>query len=120
MSGIDMDPQVDDQPQSTFASVKKHAAAVSGLLTFVTIMVGAVLSVESRYAKAEDLQPIKELSTQTINQMRMEQKQAIIGLRTQQIEDKLFELRLKQQQTNIDKALIQRYEDQLKIIQIQK
>lgn len=85
-----------------------------GLSTIATIvaLIGAVFTLDARYAHAEDVERDK-IETQKII------RQTTTILRKQMIEDKLFELDIKQQQDTdrrlspIDTALQQRYKRQL-------
>lgn len=95
-------------------TIKDNFQTVGTIIGFVTTIVGGAIAIESRYAKAEDIKAIKEFQYRSHEQLRFEQKQSVDVLRKQSIEDKLFELRLKQNPTQVDRALIQRYEDQLK------
>ena len=81
---------------------KKNVAVVIGIATFVTTIVGGTLVVEDRYAKAADLVEVAAKADRSLDQ-----------LYKRQLEDKLFELRLKPNPSQVDRALIQRYEQQL-------
>jgi hypothetical protein len=96
--------------------IKKHVFAIAAFVSALATIIGASFTIDQRYAKATDIEPIRELSVRGINQVRIEQANSIDTLRKQQIEDRLFELRLRQQPSTLDQALIRRYEDQLREI----
>jgi len=81
---------------------KNNVASIVAIATFIVSIVGGTIVVEDRYAKAADLQVV-----------RNEQHQALDQLYKRQLEDKLFELRLKPNPSQAERALIQRYEQQL-------
>lgn len=81
---------------------KKNVTSVVGIASFVVAIVGGTIVFEDRYAKAADL-----------IEVRVEISQAVDQNYKRQLEDKLFELRLKPNPTATDRALIQRYEQQL-------
>lgn len=60
------------------------------ILTLVSMLIGTVLTVDSRYAKAADL----HVQQQSIEKGSRETKQAIDTLRKQTLEDKIFEIEL--------------------------
>lgn len=83
--------------------IKENLVTVASGLTAVSIIIGSAFAFESRYAKAEELQ-----------QIRQETQQMLDINRRQQLEDKLFELRLKQNPDTVTSAMIKRYEEQLR------
>lgn len=96
-----------------YALAKKHLTTLGAVLTIITTLVGIIFSFDARYAKAEEVESLKQYVVQSHEYNRYEQTQAIGQLRKQQLEDKLFELRLKPHPTAVDLAIIKRYEDQL-------
>lgn len=102
---------------STFIETVKHRViAIAGTITVLGTIVGGVLAIESRYAKAADISDLKTQQVQIYSNVKIQQDLAVDTLRRQNLEDRLFELRLKERPTQVDKALIQRYEDQLREI----
>jgi hypothetical protein len=94
--------------------MKGNMASIGALVTFITIIIGAAFAVESRYAKAADITELKSYVKQQHTYDRWQVQQSMLLSHKQQLEDQLFVLRLKQNPTQIDTALIQRYTDQLK------
>lgn len=91
---------------------RKHIMAIATAISAISIIVGGALAVEGRYAKAEELLSLKK-DTRII----------LLLNRKQNIEDKLFELRLKSPSplandaaATAQRALIKRFEDQLREI----
>ena len=74
------------------------------ILTLVSMLVGGVISVDSRYAKAAEV----EAQQQSIV---IETKYAVDQLRKQGLEDKIFELELipEDRRTQTDKALLEKH-----------
>ena len=83
------------------------------ILTLVSMLVGGVISVDSRYAKAAEV----EMQQQSIVK---ETKYAIDQLRKQSLEDKIFELELtpEDKRTQINKALLEKYKRDMQSINI--
>lgn len=98
---------------SFFDTIKRNAKMITGAVVFLSTVVGAAFTVDARYAKASDVQSLEQQQANFASTIKREQNTAIDKLRKQQIEDKLFELRLNPRPTQADKALIRRYEDQL-------
>jgi hypothetical protein len=93
--------------------LKAHIKGLMAAISTIAVIIGTAFSIDLRYAKATDIEPIRELSIQSINQIRIEQANTIDLLRKQQLEDRLFELRLRENPSRTDNALILRYENQL-------
>lgn len=81
---------------------KKDIFSAAAIITAISVIVGATFSIENRYAKATQLVQLKE-----------ETKLLLDYNRKQQLEDKLFELRLQSNPDSFTKAMIKRYEEQL-------
>lgn len=77
------------------------------VVTLITMLVGAVLSVDSRYAKASDFEKQQVSIQYSIDQ-----------LRKQSIDDKIFELELipEKDRTQSDKARLEKYKRESKSI----
>jgi len=86
--------------------LRNRAAALAGIVAAVGAIMGTAVAVENRYARATDVQAL-----------RQETQQQFQAARRQDIEDRLFELRLKPRPTQIDRAMIQRLEDQLRALE---
>ncbi len=85
--------------------LRNRAAALAGIVAAVAAIMGTAVTVENRYARAADVETL-----------RQETQQQFRAARRQDIEDRLFELRLKPRPTQIDRAMIQRLEDQLRAL----
>lgn len=91
-------------------------ATIASVVTSLATIVGAAFYVDSRYAHADDVSSIKRSQEQWAQQIIIQQNRSIDIIRKQSIEDKLFELESKTKPTTVDKALIQRYERELGVI----
>lgn len=94
-------------------TIKQHLGAMSAIITVFVALAGGIITVEGRYAHADDVRSVKELATFNLNQIRIEQANNVDLLRKQSIEDRLFELRLKDRPIQAEKAMLERYKDQL-------
>jgi hypothetical protein len=100
---------------STFIeSVKSRVVGIAATVTVLGTIVGGVFAVESRYAKAADIDDVKQQQVQIYSNMKIQQDLAVDSLRRQTLEDRLFELRLKERPSQPERALIERYQDQLR------
>lgn len=95
-------------------SVKARIVGIAATITVLGTIVGGVFAVESRYAKAADIDDIKQQQVQIYSNVKIQQDLAMSSLRRQTLEDRLFELRLKERPTQPERALIERYQDQLR------
>lgn len=93
--------------------LKHNIAALTTVVTFASVTIGGAFAVESRYAKAADVADVKQQQIQIYSNMKVQQDIAVDTLRRQSLDDKLFELRLKEHPSQVDKALIERYKEQL-------
>ena len=100
---------------STFIeTVKTRVVGIAATVTVLGTIVGGVFAVESRYAKAADIDDVKSQQVQIYSNMKIQQELAVDSLRRQTLEDRLFELRLKERPTQVERALMERYQDQLR------
>jgi hypothetical protein len=83
--------------------VKNNLVSTAAVITAVSVIIGSAFAVESRYAKAEQIAQVKQ-----------ETQMMLDFSRKQQLEDKLFELRLKPNPDSVTLAMIKRYEEQLR------
>jgi hypothetical protein len=90
---------------SLVEELRNRATALAGIVAAVAAIMGTAVTVENRYARAADVETLRQ---ETHEQFR--------DARRQDIEDRLFELRLKTRPTQIDRAMIQRLEDQLRAL----
>jgi hypothetical protein len=95
-------------------SIKQNMASVGAVVTFASVIIGGAFAVDHTYARASDVSDFKSYVKQQHEYDRYQNEQGMSKARQQQIEDQLFILRSKPTPTPADKALIQRYEDELK------
>ena len=79
----------------------------------ITAVATLSFAVESRYARIDDVEKIKNIATDDLTKMRIEQNIGLDNLRKQTVEDKLFDIRMKEKKSQADMAMLQRYEEQL-------
>jgi len=75
---------------------------MSAGVSIITMSIGALLWADSRYVSAE-----------TFDQAQMQTKKEFSNIRKNDLEDKIFELQLLDNPSNLDKAKIDRYQRQL-------
>jgi hypothetical protein len=75
---------------------------MSAGVSIITMSIGALLWADSRYVSAE-----------TFDQAQTQTKKEFSNIRKNDLEDKIFELQLLDNPTNLDKAKIDRYQRQL-------
>lgn len=85
--------------------------SVISLLTLVSMLIGGVLTVDSRYAKAADLENQQRVIENTAKQSKIDFNYSIDQLRKQTIEDKIFEIELipESKRTDVDKARLEKF-----------
>ena len=89
--------------------VKIGVSTISALAVIIT----TAFAIDGRYVHADDFNKEQLNQTTQLKQLRVEQRLMIDGLRKKQIEDNLFALEFKEQKTQLDKALIERYKREL-------
>jgi hypothetical protein len=100
----------------TFAEMfqaKRSLTFVASVVGSLVIIVGALTAIDGRYAHASELEQMQKSEQAYHEESKVSQRMSIDTLRQQQIEDKLFELRLNPHPSQVDKAITQRYTDQL-------
>ena len=75
---------------------------MSAGVSIITMSIGALLWADSRYVSAE-----------TFEQAQTQTQKEFSNIRKNDLEDKIFELQLLDNPTNLDKAKIDRYQRQL-------
>lgn len=98
--------------------------SLASLLTILSMLVGTVLTVDSRYAHADAVS--KEQQTQrqvieyTAKQNKVEFNYSIDQLRKQTLEDKIFEIELipENKRTPVDKARLEKFKRDSQAIDI--
>ena len=93
--------------------LKQNISEITAVATLSFALIGGAIAVESRYARIEDVEKIKDAETNDITKMRIEQNIGLDNLRKQTVEDKLFDIRMKEKKSQADMAMLQRYEEQL-------
>ena len=103
---------------NTVEKTKNHPVLkiAGAVLTFVTIVITAFLAVDERYAHAGDINELKKSQQTQMMYLRDENERALLLMRKKSVEDKVFELNLKERPSITDKALIKRYEAEAKTI----
>lgn len=99
---------------------KKHIIAIGGIAALASGIVGGFTAVETRYAKAADLNEFRAVQKQQTDDLAKRQQAAISNLRLQQLEDKIFELELIERRTPAQQAILQRLyrqREDIKLIQ---
>lgn len=76
---------------------KKHIVVLSGVASLIATLAGGVIAFESRYAKAAELDKVRQDTVQAVKQLRLEQ-----------IEDQIFALELIQNRTPAQEAMLKR------------
>lgn len=94
--------------------LKTHISGFTTIIVGITAVVGATLAFESRYASAKEVEMMKRDNKLMYEGLRQDNRVAVDTLRKQQLEDKVFELNLKPGKTQVDEALLRRYNQQLK------
>ena len=93
--------------------LKQNISEITAVATLSFALIGGAIAVESRYARIDDVEKIKDIATNDITKMRIEQNIGLDNLRKQTVEDKLFDIRMKEKKSQADMAMLQRYEEQL-------
>lgn len=96
---------------------------VSGVLTILSILVGAVVAIDSRYALSEEFNNYKE-STQSqliryqnqIQAYHEDNRIRMLDARSRELQDKIFELELNRNHSTADNALLHRWRSELQEI----
>ena len=99
-------------------TVKKHpiVKTTGALLTFITVIIGVFITIDERYAHASDIKELKIQQTATVLYLKDENERSVLEMRKRSLDDKVFELNLKERQSISDKALIKRFESESKSI----
>ena len=93
--------------------LKQNISEITAVATLSFALIGGAIAVESRYARIDDVEKIKDAESNDITKMRIEQNIGLDNLRKQTVEDKLFDIRMKEKKSQADMAMLQRYEEQL-------
>jgi hypothetical protein len=91
------------------------SASVSSVISIAATAIMGWLWVSSQFANAEDVKVLKDGIPAQIQQLRIEQQQGQNAIRRATVEDKIFELQLKEKLNYVDQALLDRYKRQLEL-----
>jgi len=105
-----------EQNKDIVEEVKKHPVikVIGAVLTFATLVITGFITVDERYAHAGDIKELKAQQAGAIMYLKDENAKSILEMRKRAVEDKIFELNLKERQSTADKALVKRYEAESK------
>ena len=86
------------------------------ILTLVSMLVGAVITVDSRYVKADDLTSLKVYTEKLIVQQGEQIQSNVNSLRKQMLEEKLYDLESvhPKRRSSADNARIEKYKRDLR------
>jgi len=101
-----------DNIRARFSDTKKTVTTITSTLVFLGSIVGGVLFVDDRYAHAGEVQQLRAEQSQSVIQMRIETKK----IRRAALDDKVFEIELKDKKTDTDKALMERAKREMDLI----
>lgn len=93
--------------------IDTKAVSVSLVVSIVTVVIPAWLFLDNRFAHAGDVTDLKRIQLQQFKELKDSQEQGQRNLRKQMVSDKVFELQLKPQPNQVDKALLDRYKREL-------
>jgi len=86
------------------------------ILTLVSMLVGAVITVDSRYVKADDLTSLKVYNEKLVVQQGEQIQSNVNSLRKQMLEEKLYDLESvhPKRRSSADNARIEKYKRDLR------
>jgi hypothetical protein len=91
----------------------KVAAGVAAIVTIAT----AAAAVDGRYVKTANFEQYQQRQEQLSQKIVVRQDMTSFQMRVQQLEDKLFELRQVEHPSAAQRAMVLRYQDQLRAAQ---
>ena len=96
---------------------KPIAFAISSI-TLISMVIGGILTIDTRYAKAADIEAQQKVIESTAKQNKIEFNYSIDQLRKQMIEDKIFELDLigDKKRSQADNARLEKFKRDLNTI----
>lgn len=102
----------------TFKAKENPVKTISGSIGTLAIIVGAVLGVDARYVKADDLKDFKMEHTRSVQALEIQSQTQVNTLRKQMLEDKVFEIQLipPAKRTDVDRARLDKYQRDLQEI----
>lgn len=102
-------------------TVQEHPIKIlASILTLVSMLVGGVLTIDSRYAKASDFEEQQQIIHDSAKQNKIEFNYSIDQLRKQTLDDKIFEIELipENKRTAVDKARLEKFKRDAQAIDI--
>jgi hypothetical protein len=93
--------------------IDKTSVSINLLVSVATVVLSAWLFLDNRFAHAGDVKDLKQIQLQQFKELKDSQEQGQRNLRKQMVSDKVFELQLKPQPNQVDKALLDRYKREL-------
>ena len=90
--------------------------SVNAIVSVVAVVAPAWLFLDDRFAHADDVKDVRQTQKQQYEDLTRQQKEGTRNLRRQMVEDKVFELDLKDRQTTQDRALLDRYKRELETL----
>lgn len=93
--------------------IDKTSVSINLLVSVATVVLSAWLFLDNRFAHAGDVTDLKQIQLQQFKELKDSQEQGQRNLRKQMVSDKVFELQLKAQPNQVDKALLDRYKREL-------
>jgi hypothetical protein len=93
--------------------IQVSISAAVGMVTLIAFIITAVTTIEGRYLKTEEFRTFEKNHEIVVAEIHKDHEKIVYALRMQHLEDRLFELRLLQNPTTSDKALIRRYQEEL-------
>lgn len=94
--------------------LKTNLSSVVGIITLVGAILGSFIAIDSRYASAKDFEEYQENTSRQLEKYQRESINNTLELRKQSLEDKIFELEIRKNPSQVDRALLNRYKEQLK------
>jgi len=99
---------------SDFVAANKTLTKIAAEVAAIATLATAAQAFDGRYVKTADFENYQARQEQLSQKIVVRQDMNTAQLRVQQLEDKLFELRQIERPTQAQRALILRYEDQLR------
>jgi hypothetical protein len=86
-------------------NLKKVVMTIASIITTLGIIIGAFIAVEDRYANKDDVVKVEKDVNDVVTKIRVDN-----------LVDRMFELNLKKDKTEADKAILYRYRMELEYI----
>ena len=105
-------PELLETVVSAVTDNKKTASAI----TIAAAAIGFFLQFDSYYAHASDIEGLRKSQENAIVQQRIESRYSMDQIRRQYLEDKIFEINLISHPTQVQKAMLEKYQSDLNMI----